>query len=556
MLKSTLGATLMLASASLSQAFNADGINYVNYWGQNSYGASGAPQANWQKNLASYCQDSVEDILVLSFLTTFFGAGNKPVLDFSNASNNCTTFDGTTLLNCPQIGEDIKTCQAKGKKIILALGGAAGSYGFTSDSQASGFADTLWDIFGGGSSNTRPFGDAVIDGFDLDIEGGSASGYTAMINQLRTHFASDSSRSYYITGAPQCPFPDAYLGDALSNAWFDFVWVQFYNNYCSVQGGNFNFGTWDNWAKTQSKNPDVKIYLGVPGSTSAASSGYVPYNTLTGTIDSLKSQYSSFGGVMMWDASQAYSNTEVSPNFATAVSSYLHGGQASQVNNNLKTSSTSTGKPASSSTSVKPSSTSSSSSIASPTSKTCPVSGGSCTTGALACSGNSVAICDHEKWVLQSCPNSLVCASSTDGSAVYCNYGSAVQSQSCGTQSKFVGVAANSTNGIPKTQSPNAQVSYFINNVKNNQFQASFNVRAAGASPISNSWTLTFNAPQGQTVQKSSLGTVSQSGNTVTIKANRKKVPANSEAVLIDIVGSHNSTMFEGVDPKSIKFTW
>ncbi|KAI8577385.1 hypothetical protein K450DRAFT_177900 [Umbelopsis ramanniana AG] len=519
MLKSAFGATLMLASASLSQAFNANGINYVNYWGQNSYGAAGGPQANWQKNLATYCEDSVEDILVLSFLTTFFGAGNKPVVDFSNASNNCTTFDGTTLLNCPQIGQDIKTCQAKGKKIILALGGAAGSYGFTSDSQASGFADTLWDIFGGGSSTTRPFGDAVIDGFDLDIEGGSASGYTTMINQLRTHFG-----NYYITGAPQCPFPDAYLGDALSNAWFDFVWVQFYNNYCSVQGGNFNFGTWDNWAKTQSKNPNVKIYLGVPGSTSAASSGYVPYNTLTGTIDSLKSQYSSFGGVMMWDASQAYGNTEVSPNFATAVSSYLHGSQAPKANDNAKTTSTpsSTGKSASSSTSVKFTSTSSSS-IASPSSKSCPVSGGSCTDGAISCAGNSVAICDHGKWVLQTCPNSLVCASSTDGSA---------------------------------TQSPNAQVSYFINNVKNNQFQASFNIRASGTSPISNSWTLTFNAPQGQTVQKSSLGTVSQSGSTVTIKANRKKVPTNSEAVLVDIVGSHNSTMFEGVDPKSIKFTW
>lgn len=95
----------MLASASLSQAFSADGINYVNYWGQNSYGAGGGPQSNWQKNLASYCEDSVEDVLVLSFLTTFFGTGGKPVVDFSNASNNCTTFDGTTLLNCPQIGQ-------------------------------------------------------------------------------------------------------------------------------------------------------------------------------------------------------------------------------------------------------------------------------------------------------------------------------------------------------------------------------------------------------------------------------------------------------------------
>jgi chitinase len=39
----------------------------------------------------------------------------------------------------------------------------------------------------GGSSDTRPFGDAVLDGVDLDIEGGSTTGYAAFVKQLRTH---------------------------------------------------------------------------------------------------------------------------------------------------------------------------------------------------------------------------------------------------------------------------------------------------------------------------------------------------------------------------------
>jgi len=30
----------------------------------------------------------------------------------------------------------------------------------------------------------------------------------------------------YITAAPQCPFPDAWLGNALTTGLFDFVWVQ------------------------------------------------------------------------------------------------------------------------------------------------------------------------------------------------------------------------------------------------------------------------------------------------------------------------------------------
>ena len=50
---------------------------------------------------------------------------------------------------------------------------------------------------------------------------------------------------------------------------FDAIWVQFYNNYCGLQSytagsstqNNFNFATWDNWAKTVSLNPNVKVML-------------------------------------------------------------------------------------------------------------------------------------------------------------------------------------------------------------------------------------------------------------------------------------------------------
>jgi chitinase len=32
-------------------------------------------------------------------------------------------------------------------------------------------------MFGGGTHQYRPFGDSVIDGIDLDIEGGPSTGY-------------------------------------------------------------------------------------------------------------------------------------------------------------------------------------------------------------------------------------------------------------------------------------------------------------------------------------------------------------------------------------------
>jgi chitinase len=372
----------------------------------------------------------------------------------------------------------------------------------------------------------------------------------------------------------------------LNNAWFDFVWVQFYNNYCSVQG-SFNFDTWDNWATTQSKNPNVKVYLGVPGSTTAANSGYVPYTTLTSTIDSLKS-YKSFGGVMMWDASQAYANTDASPNYATAVSGYIHNGQSSSSSGGASTSAvaTSSATKASGSSTAKAStakatsaSATSASASASPSSGSggdtgsseCPTAGGSCTSG-YACAGSSVAICDNGKWSLTECPSSLVCTASADGSSAYCNYNTGAASSTCQASSNVKNLSSgsvkletlpadsssssNTTGSIPNTKSANAQVSYFVDTSKNTQFQASFNVRNKASKPISNTWTLTFTAPDGQQIQKSSVGKVSQKGNQVTITANRKKVPSIMEAIVVDVSGSHNGTVFQAVDPSTIDFSW
>jgi hypothetical protein len=39
-----------------------------------------------------------------------------------------------------------------------------------------------------GTSTTRPFGNAVIDGYDLDIELGSNVGYAALINEVSLSF--------------------------------------------------------------------------------------------------------------------------------------------------------------------------------------------------------------------------------------------------------------------------------------------------------------------------------------------------------------------------------
>jgi chitinase len=77
---------------------------------------------------------------------------------------------------------------------------------------------------------------------DLDIEGGGTTHYTAFISQLRSHFNGASKKyipivkrkggidpvyRYYITAAPQCPYPDGNMQEVLNAASFDAVYVQF-----------------------------------------------------------------------------------------------------------------------------------------------------------------------------------------------------------------------------------------------------------------------------------------------------------------------------------------
>jgi chitinase len=230
--------------------------------------------------------------------------------------------------------QDIAECQSTyGKTILLSVGGATYTEGgFSSSAAAVTAANNLWSIFGppaSGSSSPRPFGNSVIDGFDFDFES-TASNIVSFANQLRslmTASTSTTGKSYFLTAAPQCPYPDAADGAMLAGAvYFDAIWVQFYNNYCGLQSftagsstqNNFNFATWDNWAKTVSLNPNVKIILGIPGNTGAAGSGYTSGSTLASIISYCKS-FSSFGGVMIWDMSQVYANA----GFLNAVSSDL-----------------------------------------------------------------------------------------------------------------------------------------------------------------------------------------------------------------------------------------
>lgn len=174
-------------------------------------------------------------------------------------------------------------------------------------------------MFGNQWSYYRPFGEAIVDGFDLDLEHGPAAGYDRVAVQLRQLMDADKAKTgkqWLLTAAPQCMEPDAMLDTAMRSASFDAIFVQFYNNpscqaskwvlgRSQTSNSGFNFAMWDSYAK-KSKNPKMKVFMALPLANVA--SGYVTSAQAANIIGDIK-KYTNFGGIAGWDASIADQNT-------------------------------------------------------------------------------------------------------------------------------------------------------------------------------------------------------------------------------------------------------
>lgn len=111
---------------------------------------------------------------------------------------------------------------------------------------------------------------------------------------------SNKGKKVYLSAAPQCPFPDAWIGNALKTGLFDYVWVQFYNNppcqYSPTDIANLENG-WKQWI---SDIPASKIFLGLPASPQAAGSGFISASDLTSKVLPAIKDSTKYGGVMLW----------------------------------------------------------------------------------------------------------------------------------------------------------------------------------------------------------------------------------------------------------------
>jgi len=268
---------LSLLIISLCKSSQAAGIAI--YWGQNSNEGS----------LADTCATGNYQYVNIAFLSTF-GNGQTAVL---NLAGHCNPSANT----CTRFSSEIKACQGRGIKVLLSIGGGAGSYSLSSADDAKQVANYLWNTYLGGKSNSRPLGDAVLDGIDFDIELGSTQHYDELARSLNGF---SQQKKVYLAAAPQCPSPDAHLDAAIKTGLFDYVWVQFYNNRDCQYSGNANnlLNSWKTWTTVQAK----QVFLGLPAATAAApSGGFIPADVLKSQVlPSIKTS-PKYGGVMIWN---------------------------------------------------------------------------------------------------------------------------------------------------------------------------------------------------------------------------------------------------------------
>ncbi|KAI5804981.1 glycoside hydrolase superfamily [Geopyxis carbonaria] len=273
-------------------------------------------------SLSDLCKDPSVDIVALGFVNMWASTkGDKlPGTNFAGFQG-AEPFPNTDIYQPAGWDTQIPECQAAGKKILISIGGAVMHDGLESVEMATKFAENIWNMFGEGQDlkEFRPFGAAVVDGFDFDIENKKPAYVPEAMDALRKLYQG-ASKEFVITAAPQCPRMDPVEGtidgitgdQSLQKAVYhvDYLFIQFYNNeVCHLDNTVGSFGEWS--ADIKSQNPNAKIFAGFPGDSTeqSAGSGYAsPDQVRQYTAEMMKSD--NFGGLMSWEAVGSLANKE------------------------------------------------------------------------------------------------------------------------------------------------------------------------------------------------------------------------------------------------------
>ena len=306
--------TSTTSAAPLSTFSPRSNTNLFAWWGQNG-----------QAPLGDFCKDTTYDVIIMSFLNTYKGAGGYPGMNLGTYTHTFPqtpaqkAAGATDLWDAKDVAADIVKCQAAGKKIFLSLGGAVAhaSENFATEQEGTDFANMVWNLFLGGTSTLRPFGSVVLDGIDINNESWNTLGYGSLITGLRSQMDANKktapSGQYWLSGA-------AWPCDKITNSpnipyssfgSFDYITVQFYNSGTGVACNHISPPTSTSgftaavkqWSAAMSAN--TMLLVGALG-VSQGQYGFLPPADLVTEVGQIrKLGLNNVGGYSLWDATVA-----------------------------------------------------------------------------------------------------------------------------------------------------------------------------------------------------------------------------------------------------------
>ncbi|KAJ8490671.1 hypothetical protein OPV22_012392 [Ensete ventricosum] len=227
------------------------------YWGQNGF----------EGGLREACATGNYKYVLIAFLNQF-GGGKTPQM---NLAGHCDPNSG----GCTFLSNEIISCQQRyNVKVMLSLGGGGSIYRLTSKEDAKEYSVLSFPC--SSFPNTDYYDD--------------------LVRYLKAY--STAEKKVYLSAAPQCVFLDAYLQATINTDLFDYLRVQFYNNYCQYSPTNIAtfVQKWNQWTSTSVG----KVFLGLPASPAIVGSGYVPPEELVNDVLPLIKDSEKYGGIMLW----------------------------------------------------------------------------------------------------------------------------------------------------------------------------------------------------------------------------------------------------------------
>ncbi|KAI8823968.1 glycoside hydrolase superfamily [Fimicolochytrium jonesii] len=325
------------------------------YWGanlaQNQYPSSPtSPSAYTEPSLATICTSTPYTHIHLSYMKLHFDVLNNSALDLDAhcrwPTNKWAGYPdpvkGFNVLDCGNVGLDVEVCHAAGKKVILSI--SPMDYLLTA-TRAEASARNVWNLFLGGTSSYRPFGNVVLDGVEVRAWNNDPNPelYVVFLRTLRELMDGSGRSGWVISGAVSCIYPDYLLGpNTLNNTLLSLLPTAFTHLTISMLSNPATCGYSSNtagfyshltaWATfLTAASPNTSLVVTLP-------SWYTPewVNGATGDYVRLQSVYEAgfwervkavggFGGLAMQDVSFDVLNRPCSGNDSITYSGVLWG---------------------------------------------------------------------------------------------------------------------------------------------------------------------------------------------------------------------------------------